>query len=59
MRNTNFREECALVILEQFASKVFDKQMQRDALDAGLEVDDLVVAHVLNLTDAMCAGFED
>jgi hypothetical protein len=58
MKNTTFRQECALVILGQFANKVFDKQIQREAVDAGLEVDDLVVAHILNLTDAMCAAFD-
>ncbi len=54
MSNLTFREQCALVALERFADKMFDKQFQRESWDAGVEPEEMIATYVFNLTHAMC-----
>lgn len=48
-----FKERCALIALEAFAQKVFDKSFQREAIDAGCEASDLLASYCWDIADAM------
>jgi|LakMenEpi03Aug12_release.lakeMendotaPanAssembly.Ray.scaffolds.fasta_scaffold410628_2 hypothetical protein len=57
MDTPTFKQQCALVLLEKWADKVFDKQFQREAFDAGLEPAELLMAYIEEFTDAMDLAF--
>jgi hypothetical protein len=52
-----FRDQCALVLLEKYADKMFDKQFIREAWDAGLEPETFLASHIEVVTDSMCRTF--
>ena len=52
-----FRQQCALVLLEKWADKIFDRGFQRESIDAGLEPVDLLAAYIAEATDAMAETF--
>ena len=46
-----FRQQCALILLEKWADKVFDKQFQREANDAGLDPSEFLVSYIEEAVD--------
>jgi hypothetical protein len=58
MNTPTFRQQCALVLLEKWADKMFDKSFQREASDAGLEAYDLLMEYIEEGADRMCDLFQ-
>ena len=57
MTNLTFRDQCALILLEKYADKVFDKDFRDEAWGAGLDVEQFLTSHIEELTDSMCRAF--
>ena len=49
-----FRQQCALVLLEKYADKLFDEKFKREARDAGLNPEQLLSAYIESMVDEMC-----
>jgi hypothetical protein len=52
-----FRQQCALILLEKWADKVFDKQFQREANDAGLDPSEFLVSYIEETVDVFEHNF--
>ena len=57
MTNLAFRDQCALILLEKYADKVFDKGFRDEAWDAGLDAEQLLTSYIEGITDSMCRTF--
>lgn len=53
MTPLTFRQQCALILLEKWADKIFDKSFQYEANQAGLEPSELLVNYVESVTEQM------
>lgn len=53
MTPLTFRQQCALILLEKWADKIFDKGFQYEANQAGLEPSELLVSYVESVTEQM------
>ena len=57
MTTLAFRQQCALVLLEKWADKMFDKKFILEARDAGLETETLLTSYIEVVADSMCHTF--
>ena len=53
MTPLTFRQQCALILLEKWADKMFDTNFQCEAARAGLEPSELLVSYVESVTEQM------
>lgn len=58
MTPLTFRQQCALVLLEKYADKMFDERFKQEARDSSLEVEQLLVAYIENVANEMCRAYE-
>ena len=53
MPSLSFRQQCALVLLEKYADKLFDEKFKREAQDADLDPEQLLSAYIESMVDEM------
>lgn len=53
MSSLSFRQQCALVLLEKYADKLFDEKFKREAQDADLDPEQFLSAYIESMVDEM------